>query len=424
MKDRIYYIEDIYVYPDKEEEKEGEQFAYVLLNNPEEDSYQLERMPIDGLIRNNKNERWLEGNFVYFNPAHRDYRAFTSANNRKLARDSFSVSNNFITWVESQNFVDELNPNNYSEGNIISVNSYHVNVGHGNCSIIAIKRKVFCEVWMIDCATKEWKDKVDVFASNLEAAFDEVVKFLGFKDKSELRISKFILTHKHFDHYCGMEYLINHGYINHSTTIYSNLLYVCVSSTAKRIMELIKNNNIRVIEPSKANVAPFLQFFHPEVPVVQLKRLPKIKLPNNCRSVTNANNSSIVSYINLCGRSMVFPGDLETEGFEIMSSKRKCSPYMYFADYYCISHHGSITGHPVIKCQGANPCCNIVCCIRCKKARVILMGRDKAYPGIYDHNTVIPFWKNRLVYSEHDDHNVPIKFIELEWENNQVNFFK
>lgn len=56
------------------------------------------------------------------------------------------------------------------------------------------------------------------------------------------------------------------------------------------------------------------------------------------------------------------------------------------------------------------------------KAKAVLMGRDGAYKGIYDHNTVIPFWGNRLVYSEHDQHGKYVKFAILDWLTGKVNY--
>ena len=48
---------------------------------------------------------------------------------------------------------------------------------------------------------------------------------------------------------------------------------------------------------------------------------------------------------------MLFTGDIETEGWAYVST---CMPNLCKTTYYCISHHGSITGHIRSNCMPAN----------------------------------------------------------------------
>lgn len=44
--------------------------------------------------------------------------------------------------------------------------------------------------------------------------------------------------------------------------------------------------------------------------------------------------------------AMLFPGDLKGDGFELMSRTQRCTPNLFTPQYYCVSHHGSLNGHP------------------------------------------------------------------------------
>lgn len=413
MKKTVYYIEDIYRPVDTPNE------AFVLLNDYANDTYRLESVGFGGIIRNQRGDVWNEGNFVYYTPNENNYRVFRSANGSSTARQAYLYSNEFIDQHRNDEFQDEIPVQNYLPQNVVSVKSYHVNVGHGNCSIIAIQRKSGFEIWMIDCSTYEPFTKSQFrYENNLEAAINGLVSDLNIR-KEDFHVSSFILTHKHFDHYCGLEYLIKHGYVDQRTVIYSNLYYICASSTFQRIQKLLQGYHI--IEPSTCRPNDVIRFLNPEKPITLKGRLPK-NAPKNHREVACANNSSIVTYIQISGKAMIFPGDLEDNDFKAMSSTPKCTPYLYKADYYCVSHHGSLNGHPQSNCGSANPRWTIANCIRTNKVKVILMGRDGSYKGIYDHNTVIPFWGNKLVYTEHDPQNKQIKYLTLDWKTGNVQY--
>ena len=89
-----------------------------------------------------------------------------------------------------------------------------------------------------------------------------------------------------------------------------------------------------------------IQFLHPECRLYRSKATVK-RFTGKYRIVgTPINNSSMVVMLKIGGRSMVFTGDLEQKGFEKMSGAGTCSSYLYDADYYTVSHHGSINGYP------------------------------------------------------------------------------
>ena len=105
------------------------------------------------------------------------------------------------------------------------------------------------------------------------------------------------------------------------------------------------------------------------------------------------NNSSVLYQIILAGRSMLFPGDIETDGWDNVDT---CYPHMKQSDYYCISHHGSVNGHCRNICRHGGFIYNphdVWTCAQNSKAQ-ILMGRDKAFNGIFSQKVLIA-WKTR-----------------------------
>lgn len=127
------------------------------------------------------------------------------------------------------------------------------------------------------------------------------------------------------------------------------------------------------------------------------------------------NDSSVVLKVNAGGKTMVFPGDLERGGFDKMTICKACSPILFGIDYYSISHHGSLNGHPDNACLNPDPNHpgKPLDCISIRNLKAILMGRDGAYNGIYSP-IVTSYWNGRtaLVKTEDAPH-----FVELEWGN-------
>ena len=85
---------------------------------------------------------------------------------------------------------------------------------------------------------------------------------------------------------------------------------------------------------------------------------------------------------------MLFTGDIETEGWENVST---CMPYLCKSTYYCISHHGSITGHIRSNCMPANRCITTLADCANSTRLQVLMGRDGAYKGVYSRDVLSDF---------------------------------
>lgn len=135
-----------------------------------------------------------EGEFVYYNG-----REFQTAEDNSTAIVHTELNKQLIRMIEFQNYGNQ--PKEVNE-DISDVHSYHINVGHGNCSII-----VFCEndsynMWMVDCSVFDFTNKHN-YSSNLEDCFQYISNNFGIG-----RISKLMITHLHYDHINGIEYLI------------------------------------------------------------------------------------------------------------------------------------------------------------------------------------------------------------------------
>lgn len=300
---------------------------------------------------------------------------------------------------------------NQSEPDVVK--SFHVNVGHGNCSIILSLFGSDYELWMVDCSTFDARKRRD-YSQNLYHCLDDIASMLRI-DLSALRIKRFMLTHTHSDHYNGLQYLLKKGFIDANTLVYANLFYDCASPVWTRALKGLKTQQCRFVEPVwNGQMQGAIHIYHPECRIY--KNSGVITGSAAHRIVSHVNDSSVVYGIKLAGRSMTLPRDLEQNGFEIMRNARKCSRELYRADYYVVSHHGSINGHPTMTCT---PVPTVLDCVTNNITRAILMGRDGAYSGIYSP-VVLGYWQSQscgLERTENAKH-----YVELDWATGNVRY--
>ena len=103
-----------------------------------------------------------------------------------------------------------------------------------------------------------------------------------------------------------------------------------------------------------------------------------------------------------------------------MSRACTCSAFLFDADYYMVSHHGSINGHPTMPCMKlGQPMPTPLDCATHNLTKSVLMGRDGAYNGIYSL-VVTSYWNGTpsgLVLTEAAPH-----FVELDWSTGTVRY--
>lgn len=270
------------------------------------------------------------------------------------------------------------------------VTSYHVNVGHGNCSIILIRQDERHQIWMVDCALYEAPNLV-VSWTNHEATFesclDDIASDLG-TERQSLFIGRFLLTHMHYDHYNGLKYLINKGLVNRRTIFYLNLHYQMPSKNLNEILQLMVDKNFNhIVEPLCCNSTSSIRILHPDCRIYRNQNSILVSA-SPYRLESNPNNSSAVYAILLAGRTMIFPGDLEQEGFDEMTKYEACRLVWKNTNYLAASHHCSLNGLPIKRCQNVHKLRNPLRCCRQNLNLVVIMGRDGSYYGIYSKRAI------------------------------------
>lgn len=330
-----------------------------------------------------------------------------NANSTKLAKQNIleanKCRNNLKKYIAYSS--DDV------KGVVSEVCSYHVNVGHGNTSIIAFKNNGMCRLWMIDCAYKEIKTWHS-YRDNIDACFEHIKNKY---DLQEIKIEKLLITHLHYDHISTVTQLMQEQYFADNFEVWLNNIFACSTKTyLDMVNELGKyakqpGKECKIIDPVVSSSQRAIKVLYPQTSYTGTRLKTANRAPDG-----KINNASSVFQINLAGHSMIFPGDIENKGWAEVKNYRY---RIAIPDYYCLSHHGSINGHdPTVWCL---PKCalfdDIMCCYGMKKA--ILMGRDKAYSGIFSLE-VTNYFKPILNITE-EVHS----FLELEWENEKINVF-
>lgn len=108
-----------------------------------------------------------QGEFVYYNGEY-----FQTAEDNPTSIMYTELNRQLVSLIGFENYGNQSEK--ISE-HISDVYSYHINVGHGNCSII-----VYCEndsynMWMIDCSVFDFTNKRD-YSSNLDACLNSICR--------------------------------------------------------------------------------------------------------------------------------------------------------------------------------------------------------------------------------------------------------
>ena len=275
------------------------------------------------------------------------------------------------------------------------VRSFHVNVGHGNCSIIIFKEKGKYEAWIVDCSVKDMFNSFN-YRNNLIKCLNDL------KNKYNItKISKLLITHPHYDHINGIHHLLNCGIVDSETEVWFNTNLPWNSKTYINLVSRLRGIRVQFVDPIISNSTQNLRIIYPNKSYHSLNNVP----------AKNVNNASVIYQICFNDISMMFTGDIETEGWDIVN----CLPGLNKTTYYCISHHGSINGHIRNKCNYIYPQ-SIHTMANCGQstAKQILMGRDGAYLGIFSNNVLSDFART----IERTDQVT--SYIELNWMNGKV----
>ncbi len=349
-------------------------------------------------------ENFQEGNFVYIT----EDNLLVNANNDTVARGEFCKNN-----ASRASFLgrESINPEGAEIRRVTSLCSYHVNVGHGNCSIVVIDDGGAKRIWMVDCSDFDFIIKKSYWA-NIESCIDYIKSKNGLDN---FIIDKFFLTHTHFDHFSGMKKLIQKEYLN-GAEVWINLHYSWASPAYTDIISSMKNIDVTFIEPIEQNSTCNINIWHPPLRTVRSKTRKYSQ--ENVQVIKKVNNTSAVYQFVFADKSIVFPGDIETEGWNLID---KCYPQFNKATYFCISHHGSLNGHVRGNCPKGVSVSNLSECNR-KFKKGILMGRDKAYNGIYSTKVLSDF-STHIVKTEECPAGKPCSFVEIDLFSDSISYF-
>lgn len=421
MSKALYFVDSIRSHPETNE------FSVTLLATvPQEDFGRIVTLSFNQMMLRGWRGRVREGWYVYFDEDQNE-RPFTYGNRSELARSQFKRYKELLT-VLSRHYIT---PRESKDDSVIKclctsetaqVASFHVNVGHGNCSFVLIREGKEYWLWAVDCSIKDAKGS---YCKNLEKCLDVIASRVGIAKRKGLHINRFFLTHPHKDHYNGMEYLIDNGHIDKNTICYINWYYQMAYEDYLRIMEKLHKRNVQFVEPLIENSNPGIGFLFPERRIYRHQITVDTSIDpdkKKYRIVSNANNASSVILFELGNRTMLFPGDLEQAGFK----RIKCRGEMNSMDYYAISHHGSLSGHPDVSLPCHIPGSSFATCLRSRIKKAILMGRDGAYLNVYSKH-VLNFFSAKtdcLVLTEKDEYSFKNMFIELDWQTGQVQYYR
>lgn len=386
MPRKLYFIESIYTGSNPDEQEvdvvwipaEGTE-----VYNPEFRSFNSQQFMISepGDIQ--------EGQYVYYNDdPDLDTSRFTDGTYSLYAQREIGLSVYYraeLLHRAAQGNNEWLQREQHLDYDDSEVYSFHVNVGHGNCSLILIKQEAGYHLWMVDCSLYEMPNRIVKWTNHeytFENTLNTIASMVGKSDRTELFIDHFLLTHMHYDHFNGLKYLISQQYVTSRTIFYMNLQYQMPSKNLNEILKMMIDNHMsRLVEPVISNSSPSITILHPECRIYK-NQASMLEYAPKFRFVSNPNNSSAVFALRLSGMTMVFPGDLEREGFETMIKTHKCSHDWASIDFFAVSHHGSLNGLPIKQYQGHKKPRNMLHCFRRKLKIAIIMARDGAYKGI------------------------------------------
>ena len=128
--------------------------------------------------------------------------------------------------VETQRELPQNIYDNISIDNISKLYSYHINVGHGNHSLIVFRTNGRVHIWMVDCSDYDFVSH-HYYSANIDDCLKHIKQKFQLVDP--IHIDVVMLTHPHYDHYSGINYYINNKSINKHTVVYINLKYHIIS---------------------------------------------------------------------------------------------------------------------------------------------------------------------------------------------------
>lgn len=401
LDDSTYFVEEVYFNKDNALEltifdvkKYYHQF--------DEDGFNQEILSDNEIIHRFWKTIILPENQFNFNPQSRffDYRngSFFNANNEFLARHY-----RYIDWSSRSRFYNSK-PLKHISPLKKECSSYHVNVGHGNCTFITDGTTSIG----VDCSTIDFRNHRS-YHKNIVDCIDQIKNDFSL---TKFRLNFFILTHPHYDHYSGIDFLCKKNVIDQDTTVYLNQYYSHPNPLKIGAIQRLGSKVNNIIEPIKCNSTSLINIIYPKLRCY--KNGSTVHVPHI--SQQNPNDSSTVVKICSETRSMLITGDIEKKGWKHIDV---CNDINNI-NYYIHSHHGSQNGFTINSCSIHSQATDISACMS-NCLQTIILGRTGAFSNMPCSAVTTAF--PCALYSEADAKQAPSKFLKLEWDSNKPIWF-
>ena len=129
-------------------------------------SYYISRNQLNDKNIIDENNVLIEGKYVLY----KDKRFYNADNHPVVA-----MNNDYIRYLISNIENNEFfNHPIMPSGHISNVRSYHINVGHGNCSIIVFNNDSRWQMLMIDSSAFDFINRLDYY-SNIKECLNEII---------------------------------------------------------------------------------------------------------------------------------------------------------------------------------------------------------------------------------------------------------
>lgn len=376
---------------------------------------------------------FFEGQFVYIRKRKNDKIQLIKGNKDLRARQHIMTNNRLRSSIISASSDPE--PTDFQGSDNGDIWSYHVNVGHGNCSLLVIKNNNVVKIWCVDCSEWDYINKKH-YRENIEKCLEYIRKKFNL-DKVE--IEKFFLTHSHYDHFSGFIYLIKNKAAS-KAEFWFNPFFSFSTSSYNHLLNLLNNyiisGKIKVVDSYPWNDTLNIKILNDDRPILRTKprtghtgisrlvgsgRLASLRTPIIQK---NVNNSSILFQFVFGKKSILFPGDIEDDGWAYIS---KCIPNLSTSNYYCLSHHGSLNGHIRKSCPLGLSINNVTLC-NTQTNILFIQGRDGAYPGIISKKLLSDFKTThpmKTIFRTDQDPKGRLDpiFFEIDWKSDSVKHY-
>ena len=206
------FVDDYHLLEADQDIITGKRNQMILLKDSMDDLYSAEAFDVNLEEIGIDDMTFPEGTFVYYNPDAEKKKPISKCGELPYGDYVYTEANWQLTRVIS--YENYGNRPKKIEGAISDVHSYHVHIGHGNCSIIVFKNEEKYQMWMIDCSVFDFTNRYN-YSSNLKKCLSDIKKQFQVD-----KISKLLVTHLHYDHINGIEYLIKKEWMDEETEVW------------------------------------------------------------------------------------------------------------------------------------------------------------------------------------------------------------